>query len=347
MSVPAALQSPIYVEGLVVFLAFVTACALFFLMRLAVTKLFISDKRPLGLYLSRLSLPSAFLVVSLCLKIPALENVLLPSVRFDSVLEAAILFSAVFFLLRLVDAFFQSWFLRSDKPFPLPKVLHSLILGIVYLLVFFIILKGVLGVNITPFLATSALLTMIIGLAFQGVLSNILSGMSLHLIKSFGKGDWISIGTDEGVVMDTNWRETRVLDRFSNIIVFPNNIVASEKIVNYSLPDNKTALMIPVKAGFKSPPSEVLEALREAAMDVPEVLAYPPPEAHINSYDDFGIAYAVKFWITDFSRRHPITAKVGRNIWYKFKRRDIEIPIPLNETVTDSGTFSICCIPIS
>ncbi|MBN1223470.1 MAG: mechanosensitive ion channel [Candidatus Aminicenantes bacterium] len=335
MTVPAATQSTVYIEGIFIFLAFVLAFVLFFLVRLGITRLFVSGQRPAAIYLSRLNLPAAFIFVSLCLKIPAVANVLFPSRRFDSYIEAALLFSVVFFLLRLIDASFQSWFVRNKKSFPLPKVLHSLILAVVYLVIFFIILRGVLGVNITPFLATSALLTMIIGLAFQGVLSNILSGMSLHLIKSFGKGDWISVGTEEGVVMDTNWRETRVLNRFSNIVVFPNNVVASEKITNFSLPDSKTALTISIKAGFKSPPSEVFEAIREAALDVPEVLAYPPPEAHLISYDDFGISYAVKFWITDFARKHPIKAKVGRNIWYKFKRLNIEIPVPLSDTVTD------------
>jgi len=334
MPVSTAMQTPVYTEGLLIFLALVVACILFFLLRSLGLRLF-AGVRSVAIYFSRLSLPVSFFLVVLCLKIPAVAAALFPSRRFDSYIEAALLFSLVFFLLRLLDAFFQSWFIRKNKPFPLPKVLYSLILAVVYLIVFFIVLKGVLGVNITPFLATSALLTMIIGLAFQGVLSNILSGMSLHLIKSFGKGDWISIGTEEGIVMDTNWRETRILTRYSNIVVIPNNIVAAEKITNYSLPDSKTALILNVKASFKAPPSEVFEALREAAQDVPEVLAFPPPEAQFRSYDDFGISYAVKFWISDYSRKDPIKAKVGRNIWYKFKRHNIEIPVSMSDAISD------------
>jgi len=328
---PSATQSTIYIELLFVFLAFVVACILYFLLRFIVTKLFVSGKKPVAVYLSRLSLPTAFLAVALCLKIPALTDRLFSSRTVEPYLDAAIIFFIIFIFLRLVDAFFQNWFVRIKKPFPMPKVLHSLILAVIYLIVIFIILRGILGVNITPFLATSALLTMIIGLAFQGVLSNILSGMSLHLIKSFGKGDWIAVASNEGVVMDTNWRETRILDRYSNIVVIPNNTVASEKITNFSLPDRRTAITIPVKAGYGAPPTEVFKALREAAAEVPDVLSFPLPEAHLLSYDDFGITYRVKFWITNFARKHPIMAEVGSKIWYKFKRRGIEIPVPLSD----------------
>jgi len=331
MTDPSAAPATIYMELLFVFLAFVVACVLYFLLRLIVTKLFVSGEKPVAVYFSRLSLPTAFLLVTLCLRIPVLMDRLFSSQSVEPYIDAAIIFFAFFFFLRLVDASFQSWFVRIKKPFPLPKVLHSLVLAIIYLIAFFIILKGILGVNITPFLATSALLTMIIGLAFQGVLSNILSGMSLHLIKSFGKGDWIAVASDEGVVMDTNWRETRILDRYSNIVVIPNNLVASEKITNFSLPDKKTAITIPVKAGYGAPPAEVFKALREAAAEVQDVLSFPPPEAHLLSYDDFGISYRVKFWITNFARKHPIMAEVGSLIWYKFKRRGIEIPVPLSD----------------
>jgi len=225
------------------------------------------------------------------------------SQKFFLYIDAAFFFFVVFFLIRLIDASLKSIYTLRGLSFPLPKVLHGLILGIIYLLILFVILKDILHINITPFLATSAILTMILGLAFQGVLSNILSGMSLHFTQSFRKGDWIQVGSDEGRVIDTNWRETRIHDRYSNIIVLPNNVVASEKITNFSLPFQKSALTT------------------------------PPPEAYLLSYDDLGISYLLKFWIKDFDRKYPIMAEVGKLIWYKFKRNNIEIPVPLADKV--------------
>jgi small-conductance mechanosensitive channel/CRP-like cAMP-binding protein len=311
----------------------VVAGLLYSLFRSLIRRLSGPKGRSAGILLSRLNLPFVFLIVSLILQIHPVRNVLFRSQELHPYFDAAFIFFFIFLLIRLVDGILLGWHTHKHREFPLPRVLHSLVLAVFYLGVLFLVLNGILGINITPFLATSAILTMILGLAFQGVLSNILAGMSLHFTRSFSKNDWIQVGDHEGMVLDTNWRETRIFDRYSNIIVLPNNVVASEKITNFSNPDKKTALTIPVKASYDAPPSDVLDALLEAAGDVPEVLDSPAPEAYILGYDDFGISYVLKFWIKYFARKYPIMTAVGRLIWYKFKRRNIEIPIPLSDKV--------------
>jgi small-conductance mechanosensitive channel/CRP-like cAMP-binding protein len=288
-------------------------------------------KSPVGTLISRLILPLILLVVVLALRVEAVKTAIFKGEGAELYLAAALVFALAFLIIRLLDALWVVWYARQKRDFPVPKVLHTILLVVLYLLTFFIVIRGVLGINITAFLATSALLTAILGLAFQGVLSNLLSGLSLHFTKSFAKGEWVGVGENEGVVIDTNWRETRIFDRFSNILVFPNNTMASEKITNYSRPQKRTALIIPVKVGFSAPPVQVFDALRQAAADVPDVLPSPEPEVQMLGYEDLGVSYAIKFWITDFARKFPIMAAVGKNIWYRFKRQGIEIPVPLND----------------
>lgn len=324
-----------YLDILFVFVFLAIVSAFYFLFRFLIFKFLISGEKPAGLFLLRLNLPLVLLFVTFLFKINTVRYVLPLSQKFYLYINASFLFFIVFFLIRLVDASLHEIYSMRGLSFPLPRVLHGLILGTIYLVILFAILKDILHINITPFLATSAILTMILGLAFQGVLSNVLSGMSLHFTKSFHKGDWIQVGSDEGKVIDTNWRETRVYDRYSNILVLPNNIVASEKITNFSLPGHKSALTITVKASYEASPTSVLNALLEASQDVPEVLASPSPEAYIVSYEDLGISYLLKFWIKDFDRKYLILGEIGRIIWYKFKRKNIEIPVPFGEKVAD------------
>ncbi len=286
-------------------------------------------------FLSHISLPAVFLLLAIVLRTERVQKALSLSERMSSYVEAAVIFLACLFLIRLVDSWILFRYERRRLPFPLPGVLHGFLLLVIYLLILFAVLRGILGVNITPLLATSAIFTAIIGLAFQGVLSNVLAGISLNLTKSFGRGDWVKIGQHEGVVIDTNWRETLVLDRASNVIVIPNNVAASEMIVNYSRPDRKTALTIPLKVSYSAPPSNVLSQLVEAAQEVPEVLKAPAPQAYILSYDDLGISYLLKYWVTDFARKHTITGDVARRIWYKFGRQGIEIPVTLAEGIKE------------
>ncbi len=329
----------LYMEIFLIFAMVALAILLYFLGRSFIRRVLSPKGRSAGVLLSRLNAPVAFLIVSLILKIDVIRNTFFPTPKFHAFFDAAVVFFFILFLIRLVDGILRGWHERRRREFPLPRVLHGLILAVLYLTFLFIILRGLLGINITPFLATSAILTMILGLAFQGVLSNILTGMSLHLTKSFHKSDWIRVVDTEGIVIDTNWRETRIFDRSSNLVVLPNNVMASEKIINFSQPDKKTALTLQVKASGESPPAEVIRALCEAASEVPEVLNVPSPEAYLLKYEDVGISYALKFWISNFNRRFPITSDVGRLIWYKFKRRGIQIPVPVTGLLGEAARF--------
>jgi small-conductance mechanosensitive channel/CRP-like cAMP-binding protein len=282
-------------------------------------------KRPLA---ARVTLPFVFALASFLVK-----EMLPVGPAFMPYVDASIIFFACFFLIRLVDAAVFAWYVRTRKTFPLPDVLRSIGLGVLYLIVLFGVLKYTLNFNITTVVATSAVLTMVIGLALQGVLSNILSGISLHFSHSINRGEWVSIGDKEGVVVDTNWRETRLLDRNSNIVVLPNTLVAGATITNYAQPDERTALALHFKLSADAPAQLVLDSLREAARDCPRVVAEPSPMATIMEFDPYGVHYRLKFWVTDYSRKNGIATDVGRLAWYKLRRHGIRAAVDLPEMI--------------
>jgi len=284
---------------------------------------------------SRLLLPVSLLAAAGLAKLPVLQTTLPLGAKFFRFVDAAFVFFVIFFLVRLLDGLARARYEKKGRPFPIPRVLHGFFLIVVYIAAALAILREFLGFNITPLLAGSAILTAVLGLALQGVLGNVFSGMSLHYTRSFSRGDWIKIGETEGQVVDTNWRETRLRDRASNIVVIPNTIVASQTIVNYSLPDKPSAVVLPLKADFLAPPAAVIDLLLEAAKEAPNVLAVPAPTSYILNYDEFGVTYVLKFWISDFGRRPDITGEVGRLVWHKLRRRGIEIPVPVASKLKD------------
>jgi len=322
-----------FVEAFFVLLAFCLGLIFYLLFRYADSKAFRLRRKKSGIFFSKIIFPLSFLLAVLIIRAVDLIQVLQLNPSFYKYLDAFVLFFLFFLVVRLIDASWVASYERREKNFPLPRVLHRFLLLIFYLVILFIVLKGVAGVDITPLLATSAILTMILGLALQELLGNIISGMSIHFTRAFSKGDWIKSGDKEGVVIDTNWRETRIKDFYSNIVVIPNNSIASQVLVNYSQPDNRTALTVPIKVSYGSPPLAVMEALKKAALDMPEVVRDPSPEVFVKGYEDFGISYVLKFWITDFSKKYHVLGKAGRLIWYKFRRAGIEIPVPLSDKV--------------
>ncbi len=224
----------------------------------------------------------------------------------------------------------QAYVLRR-RAFPIPDLLLDIIRALFVLAVGFAVMKLQMGIDIAPLLASTALLTAVVGFALQGVLGNLLAGMSLHLVGSFRAGQWISIGDLEGHVVGTNWRETQVRTRAGHYITVPNAKVAEAYIHNMEQPNPVRRHSVTVGASYGDAPDDVLAALLAAARSVPDVRPNPAPAAMIIGFMDFGINYRLDFWTTQFYKHSLIDGEVNRMIWYQFKRRGIEIPFPMSD----------------
>ena len=318
-------------QGLAVWLlAVVGAVLLYVLVRIAVSRWPGAKGKGLRIFASRLAVPLVFSLVFFFI----LETHWIGP-NFRPYVIAGLIIFTFFTLIRILDAGILAWYTRGRRSFPLPDVLRRIMLGILYLVILLVVLKNVLSINITPYLATSAILTMVLGLALQGVLSNILSGMALHLSRSFNRGDWIALGGYEGIVVDTNWRETRILNRSKNLVILPNTFVANEKITNFSQPDAVTGLSLHLKISAAAPAQRVLDVLLEAAHDCPSVLTEPSPHAYLENYDTFGLSYRLKFYVREYARKNGITTDVARLVWYKLRRKGIDIAVPLDELAAE------------
>ncbi len=233
--------------------------------------------------------------------------------------------------LALVEGFVQLLFRLRNRPFPVPDLLMDIIRAVLVLAVAFLVLRVELGIDIGPLLASTALVTAVVGFALQGVLGNLLAGMSLHLVRSLRPGVWVDIDGLEGKVVKTNWRETRLRTMDGHLYILPNARVAEAKIHNMNEPTPLRRHVIEVGASYSDAPDEVIAALVAAARSVPQVRANPAPAAMITAFLDFGINYRLEFWTNQYHRHIPIDGDVNRMIWYQFKRRGIEIPFPMSD----------------
>src|ERR1051326_198957 len=103
----------------------------------------------------------------------------------------------------------------------------------VYGVVVLVVARMELNVDVTPLLATSALVTAVIGLALQETLGNVFSGLSLQMQKPFEPGDWVRFGTHLGRVQGIGWRSTRLVTRSLELLEVPNAVLARDVITNY------------------------------------------------------------------------------------------------------------------
>ena len=79
----------------------------------------------------------------------------------------------------------------------------------------------------------------IVGLAAQSVLTDIITGMVIIIDRPFRIGDRIRIEKLDtwGDVIEIGWRSTRILTRDHRLVAIPNSVIGTDLITNYSIPD--------------------------------------------------------------------------------------------------------------
>jgi small-conductance mechanosensitive channel len=176
---------------------------------------------------------------------------------------------------------------------------------------------------------TSAVSAVVIGFALQDTLGNAFAGLAIQSEKPFLVGQWVRVGDHEGRVAEVTWRATKLRTKQGNFVIVPNNIVAKEPIVNYSEPAAPLRLEVTVGASYLVPPNQVKAAIMGALRHSPRVLAAPPPDVVLLSFDDSAITYKARFWVDDYEVDEAARDEVRTAIFYSFQRHNIEIPWPI------------------
>lgn len=242
--------------------------------------------------------------------------------------KAIILFTAlgVLFFTRWLIADAPLSFLKRFTIIPLLKALISLVL---YFITAIYLLHRLAGIDLTPLLTGSVVLTGIIALSLQETLKNLFTGIWINTERVVAKGDWVNIAGKEGRVMDVTWRTTRLLTFSNDYVYLPNKFLSEGHVDNYTYPSPLHVVEIDVGAGYKDPPHKVKNVLLRAASENPHVLKEPGPEVYLTTFGDFAVQYRLRTWINDYGSILKVKSDLHYNIWYAFKRNHIEIPFPI------------------
>jgi small-conductance mechanosensitive channel/CRP-like cAMP-binding protein len=234
-------------------------------------------------------------------------------------------------LVLLVRAFvlvFETLFRRSQGEAP-PALLDSVVAVLLYGIGGGVIAHRWLGFDLTPFLATSAVVGAVVGLALQETLGNLFAGIALHTEAPFRVGDWVRLGDREGKVEQVSWRAMRLRTWLGDTLTIPNNEVARHSLLNFSRPAEPHSRLVTIGVNYQTPPSKVLSVLGHLLDQIPEIVREPVPVLRISGYHDFSIQYEIRYFLNDYEEYRAIEGEIHRLIWYHFRRHGIEIPYPI------------------
>lgn len=209
----------------------------------------------------------------------------------------------MYFAIKLLEYIILDVYVKKSK-FVVPKLMHDIAVSLIYFIVFFSVLKMQLGIDLTPLLTTSAVISMVIGLALQDTLSNFIAGIVIHIERPFKYGEWVLVNGIEGKIVEINWRTVKILTFSNDFLVIPNSAVVKDSIINFNYPTPNHLHTLEIGVSYDEPPNKLKAAAKEIAMDIPYVLKQPEPIITLVKYNDFSIDYEIKLWINDFGKKN-------------------------------------------
>jgi small-conductance mechanosensitive channel len=185
-----------------------------------------------------------------------------------------------------------------------------------------------------------------VALALQETLSNLFAGLYLLADRPVSPGDYIKLDSgQEGYVVRIGWRSTTVRTLSNNIVFVPNSTMAKAIIINYSLPELRVLISIPVQVSYGTDPSRVEKALldvtREAAQEgLAGLLLTPPPDVLLDpGFGDFSLDFSLRVNVRRLEDQNPVQSELRKRILARFAKDGIATPFPTRTVGLDQATI--------
>jgi small-conductance mechanosensitive channel/CRP-like cAMP-binding protein len=264
-----------------------------------------------------------------------LDSSRMPATARNADLVAALLAGVAFISLTATVVF--GVFLPALRLAP-SKILRDVAVALSSLALFLWLLS-LRHVDVAGIVATSTVITAVLGLSLQDVLGNVMGGLALQTDGSVAAGDWVTLGDVTGIVREIGWRHTSLETRNGDTLVVPNTQLMKNPVLvlgrNVHGAPVRTRRTITVGVWTDYPPTEVLEALNQALTrePIPGVAAEPAPDVVVSAFSASWADYSVRYWLTDLWKADAVDSTVRTRIHFALRRAGIPVAIPSRHVV--------------
>lgn|SRR5512134_3216628 len=247
-------------------------------------------------------------------------------------LVAIIIMAAGYFVARWTAGGVGRMLQKFELEPPVRQLLLS-IARVLVLILFVIMALQNLGVELLPLIAGLGVAGAGIALAMQGVLSNLVAGLTIILTRPFRVGEFISIVKEEGVVAEISLTSTTLSHPDRSRVVIPNRRIVGEILHNYG---RIRQVQIEVRVAYDTDLNQALATIREVLQANSRVLKDPaPPTLVVQLADSVTIGAYPWVSVSDFG---PAGGEINKAIVEAFRARGIVIPPPRRDVRLLSGT---------
>jgi small conductance mechanosensitive channel len=242
------------------------------------------------------------------------------------ILGALVILGVGLLIARWVGNLLGQWLERRAMEPPVRSLMVKAT-RVVVLIFTLVVALDKFGFQVAPLVAGIGVAGLGIGIALQGVLSNVVAGLSIILTKPFRVGEWISIVGVYGQVSSIELFSTTLLHPDQSRVVIPNRKIVGEILHNHG---TIRQLDLKLGVGYGTDLAKALAVAQEAVLANPRVLKTPAPVVGVASLGDSAITIGLGPWVA-VPDHGPAQGELYQAVVERFRAAGIEMPFPQRE----------------
>lgn len=251
--------------------------------------------------------------------------------NLPNLLVAILVMIAAFYLARVVNKWGTRLASKRIAQDSIAQLIGRVSAIVVVLLGLFLALGTLdLSKTLNTLLAGAGISGLVIGLALQGTLSNLVGGIILSFRKKIEIGNWIETMGFSGEVVDISLNSL-VLKQFDNtMVIIPNKKIVENPLKNYSI-TQRMRIALECGVGYESDLDKVEKVVKEAISTVYQQHNGTEIEVYFKDFGSSSITFVCRYWVDARDAKNRLDAKSAgiRAIKKSFKENNITIPFPI------------------
>ncbi len=237
---------------------------------------------------------------------------------------------------RIFALLVTRWFKKHRGLTGSPRLLNIVIASVIYVVAFIIVLSH-FEIEVSPFIAALGVGGLAVGLALQDTLSNVFAGLHIIGDQPIRVHDIIEIQGQNlvGEVEDIGWRSTRIRTYSNNLVIVPNNTIATSILTNYEMPQKGMRTVIECGVDYGSDLKKVEKITLDVANKVQKKFGVPlkefEPLFRLHTFADSNINFRVILMAKDRGGSFLLQNEFIKALHDRYNKENIEISWPVQK----------------
>lgn len=254
--------------------------------------------------------------------------------KLENLVDNLLAVTFLFVLMRILDVIIEGWGITFSKrtESKLDDVLLPLFhkaAHIVFVIIALMWSLNIWGIDITPYLAGVGISGIVLGLALQDSLKNVLGGINLLIDKTYQIGDKIKLESGEvGIIHEIGLRSTKLMTFNNEIVFIPNGYLANSRVMNFTQPDTRVRGRVDFGVEYGTDVEKVRKVVIGTVSKIEGVAKKPAPAVQFFEMGDFALKFRVFFWVEHWDKEAAMQLKITEEVYNALNKAKITIPYP-------------------